>query len=250
MATEIAELPLKAGISLDRRTDSGRIWEEVLSTVLGQDGAQRCYFGHQVENPSMLRLFVDWDSIDAHKKFTKDPAYGPFVKSLLTLLDGGPKLFHVELKPHPSPGLANSTAPVTEVFTAKFPSSISSSQKDEYAKNAEKFLEFLKTKQGFTGASSGWSDEIVDDAKLFVGVIGWTSVDAHMDLRNSQEFKDNVHLIRSEDIKGVEMYHVPLTEIQAGFGAEERGDAPAQDVQDEVLNPQAGPKNPPKTSSQ
>lgn len=250
MATEIAVLRLKTGVSLDPNSDAGSIWQDTVNTVMSQDGAQRCYWGQQVESPAILTFFVDWDSVDSHIKFTKDSSYGPFLKKLGTILDSSPNPYHVKFNPHPSPALANSTSPVTEVFTAQFPASISSSKQDEYVKNMEKLLEALKDAPGRTGTSAGWSEEVVNDSKLFVGVIGWTSIDAHNEMRATQAFKDNAHLLRTDDVKEWGLYHVSLTEIQGGFGAEERGGVPAQDVQEEVLNPQAGTKNPPKTGSQ
>jgi quinol monooxygenase YgiN len=68
--TEIAYLPLKTGNNpSDAHSPAGSIWQETLRTVLDQEGAQRAYWSLEVENPSMLRLFIDWDSIDHHKKF-------------------------------------------------------------------------------------------------------------------------------------------------------------------------------------
>lgn len=34
---------------------------------------QSLYFGHEVEDPTMLRMFINWGSIDDHKNFMKDP---------------------------------------------------------------------------------------------------------------------------------------------------------------------------------
>jgi hypothetical protein len=67
---EIAYLPLKTGNNpADANSPAGSIWKDTLSTVLEQDGVQRAYWSLEVENPSMLRLFVDWNSIEHHKKF-------------------------------------------------------------------------------------------------------------------------------------------------------------------------------------
>ena len=72
-ATEIAILPLKAGTNLEDATSSaGTIWQELMNTVLGQDGCQCARFGVEVENPTQPHLFTDWDSVDLHKKFIAD----------------------------------------------------------------------------------------------------------------------------------------------------------------------------------
>ena len=70
--TEIAYLPLKPGSNpseADSPADS--IWKDALNTVKAQPGFQRAYWSLEVENPSILRLFVDWDSIDDHETSVK-----------------------------------------------------------------------------------------------------------------------------------------------------------------------------------
>jgi len=70
MATEIAIFKIKEGdLPNDLNTSAGKIFQECINTVLEQPGAQRAYWGIEVENPTNARLFIDWDSVDAHKKF-------------------------------------------------------------------------------------------------------------------------------------------------------------------------------------
>lgn len=68
--TAVIYLPLKTGADpADASSIAASIWQDTLNAVLKQEGAQRAYWSREVENPSMLRLFVDWDSIDHQKKF-------------------------------------------------------------------------------------------------------------------------------------------------------------------------------------
>jgi len=68
--TELAKLPLKAGTDVsDPNTTAGTVWQDTLNEVLSQDGAQRAYWGTQVESPNILMLYIDWQTLDAHKKF-------------------------------------------------------------------------------------------------------------------------------------------------------------------------------------
>ena len=72
MATEIAILPLKDGkIPDDANSQPGQALKETLNTLTEQKGFQRAYWGREVENPNVLRLFVDWDTIDDHLSFRK-----------------------------------------------------------------------------------------------------------------------------------------------------------------------------------
>lgn len=68
--TEVVFLPLQDGkIPDDRKSAAGQVHDEILGTLLSQPGVQRVYWGREVENPKMLRWFVDWDDIEDHKKF-------------------------------------------------------------------------------------------------------------------------------------------------------------------------------------
>ena len=70
--TEIVYVALKPGSNLSEAdSPAGSVWKDSLNTVKAQPGFQRAYWSLEVENPSILRLFVDWDSIDAHEKFEK-----------------------------------------------------------------------------------------------------------------------------------------------------------------------------------
>lgn len=89
-------------------------------------------------------------------------------------------------------------------------------------------------------------------AKVYTAFIGWQSVQHHLDFRGHEEFKANIHLLRqAKDLVAMEVYHAKFLEVQGPgpLSGEERG-ADALNVQEEVLNPQDAPKNPPKTGSQ
>lgn len=72
MATEIAAFNLKDGKRPDdANSAAGQVLRDTLDTLTQQKGFQRAYWGREVENPDRFRLFVDWDSVDAHMDFTK-----------------------------------------------------------------------------------------------------------------------------------------------------------------------------------
>lgn len=256
--TEIALLPFKAGVDVnDPNTPSGTVWQECATTILGQPGAQRLYFGHEKENPTNFWLFVDWDSYDAHQTFVKSREYPPFMKSLGSLMDSGAQMHHVSFDPHPpSAGLANPVNPVTEILHMYFDKDISEADQN-------KVMEGLKKFPVKNTPSIGWTmDEATTDkveggkAKALVGLIPWQSVDEHHQYRETPEFKENIHLIReAPGIKGLAVAHVEATIVQGdgaaggGLGVDERGAADtAALAQEEVLNPQgAGNSGAPKT---
>lgn len=71
--TEVVSLPLKAGVSLNPNDDTGTIFQDALTTLLDQPGVQRVCWGTEIETPSSLRLFVDWDAVASHEQFQKAP---------------------------------------------------------------------------------------------------------------------------------------------------------------------------------
>ncbi len=72
MATEIAVFPLKEGMRPDdANSQPGQVLKDTLNTLTEQKGFQRAYWGREVENPDVFRLFVDWNSVDDHIAFTK-----------------------------------------------------------------------------------------------------------------------------------------------------------------------------------
>ena len=69
MATEIALLPLKKGMSEDPNGPGGQAWKDAVNILIQQKGIQRAFWGTGVETPDMMRLFVDWDNTEGHKLF-------------------------------------------------------------------------------------------------------------------------------------------------------------------------------------
>lgn len=58
-ATELATLPLASGAAIeDADSPAGKVWQSTIDTVSQQDGFQRLYWGREVENQSVLQLFI------------------------------------------------------------------------------------------------------------------------------------------------------------------------------------------------
>jgi len=222
-ATEVASLPMKEGQDTDDFSSaSGQKFKELLDTVASQPGCQRIHYGRAVENPSMLNLFIDWDSIDAHKNFIASPQYTPFFAAIGSMLGGSPHLCHVHFDQSPSPALSGGSPIKTEFITVLFPKDYSSADQEKYHSDILEFRDKVaETAEGFLGAYGGWAEEELDDpkdsekSKAYVMLIGWTSVEAHMKYRETQSFKDNIHLLRGgKDLKNATVCHVAAKEFQ------------------------------------
>lgn len=144
------------------------------------------------------------------------PYYGPCIDHLVTLADGDLTVWHANFAAHaPSASLlAGFAAPATEVVGFYFSASVSDSEKSSFESNLDKFVKVMEEKaKGYRGAIGGWvieeveHPEIEGKAKLWQTMARWDSVEAHMAFRETDDFKNNVHLLRPEFIKAVTMHH-------------------------------------------
>lgn len=237
-ATEIGSFSLVPNSNVDdESSDASEVIKSSITTVSGQEGFQAAYYGRYVEREDMLQLVVgmapchnlshlrlqryhvsstwtdhavDWASLEAHETFMKSGTFQPFLKHIQSISTGPPDLFHVHFE---TPFSLPSSAPVTELVTLYFEDSYNP---DDFADNWKKFSETAaKNAEGIRSMASGWS---IDDVKhkslgegvkgkAFVAGIGWTSVKAHMDYRETEAFKDSVKFLR-DGPKGIEMHHV------------------------------------------
>lgn len=149
--------------------------------------------------------------MDAHKKFSASSAYGPFAKHLMTIVDGSLTMHHANFTPHPPTAALGTASPVTEVLTAYF-----EKEDDGFDAKVKQLVKAIsENSEGFKGASGGWVIEDVEyegkKGKAYVGLLGWESVDAHMAFRETQAFKDNIHLVRKDPL-GLEVHHTVFVE--------------------------------------
>ncbi|KAK5192463.1 hypothetical protein LTR99_009784 [Exophiala xenobiotica] len=257
--TEIAFLPLQEGKFPDDRTSvPGQVHVDVLDILLSQPGCQRCYWGRQVEDRNLLRWFVDWDNIDSHKKFMNSALYKPFLDRFRLILGGPTNLYHAQFTPHPpTAALSDTTSPTTEIVTMWFPTSYSEEDKKKVVDDAKALVAVVeKEAKTYRASAGGWVEEDIDipgtdeKGKAYVLLIGWTSVEAHMEFRETNAFKENIHYLRdAKDLKKLEAVHASMTEVTGGAAGVGDVSDVQPDIQGEVLNPQSGSKNPPKTKS-
>ena len=169
----------------------------------------------------ILCAWLDWDSVDAHKKFMADPSYGPFLKRFASALDGKATIFHVNLDPHPpAPAVSHTFSPVTECFTSFFDPSISESEQADYDAVVRKLLKDSADSQGRPKAlAAGWIMEEIEKTegegktKAHIAFIGWESVDDHMAAKEAPQWKENITKVReAPKVKGFEVHHVKFQE--------------------------------------
>ena len=148
------------------------------------------------------------------------PYYGPFCEHLLSIVDGEMNIFHTRMSPHPPSVALSGTSTVTEVVMHYFAADLSESNQSSFESDLRTFVQVLEEKAvGFTGFAGGWvveeqqHEKVEGKAKMWQTCLGWPNVDAHMAFRETQDFKDNVHLMKPDFTKATTMHHVALKEV-------------------------------------
>lgn len=82
---------------------------------------------------------------------------------------------------------------------------------DEFARVA------AENAKGIVGSAGAWAEEddvehaslkdVGGKGRVFLALIGWENVDAHMAYRETQSFKDSIVKLRAL-VSGIEMHHV------------------------------------------
>ncbi|OQO01726.1 hypothetical protein B0A48_12763 [Cryoendolithus antarcticus] len=226
---EVVVFPLAEGADIgDPDSNAAKVLSENIDLIKQQPGAQGVHFGLQIENSSLLQLFIStstasilraaftdhlkvWESIDAHKKFQGSESYGPFQKKFGQILASKPTIVHVDFEPYSSVATALG-APCTEVASFYF----NGTPPKSYVSDALKIEPVLKQHAaGYIGGALGVSYEELerDGVKGQVGVLvlGWESKAKHMEFRETSAFRENIGMLRGES-KGIEMHHVQFME--------------------------------------
>ena len=74
MVTEMVTFSLKADANLsDPTSPASKLVVNFLVAELTAHRAHNAYYGQYIEKPETGILFVNWDSLEAHKKFMSSP---------------------------------------------------------------------------------------------------------------------------------------------------------------------------------
>ncbi|KAF4453679.1 hypothetical protein F53441_3688 [Fusarium austroafricanum] len=205
--TEFSFVGLNEGVNVFDESAAAKTYQNVLDTALKQPGARRVYTGVEIENPSTLWLFLDWDTLEDHENYPKTSDHPAVIESLKPLVDFNKSINkHVTLTPFPPEDvLDKNRSPVTEVLLAFFPSDYDVASRATATRRLEQFTGLaLKSSPDWRGISYGWSVENDvpirgDEGKtgcMLAAFIGWPSVEAHQKFRETEDFKENIGLLR------------------------------------------------------
>lgn len=168
------------------------------------------------------------------------------------------QLSHAHFTPHPaSQALSDHVSPVTEITVVIFSSGISEADQKKVADAFEQqCVNISKTSDKYTASAGGLFVEELpvpgtsEKGKAYIGLVGWQSMEDHMQWRSTSAHQENVRLMKQfdEHIKHVDVKHYSGTQINpGGGGVADASGSSLPTAQEEVLNPQGSAKNPPKT---
>lgn len=219
--TEIAVLHLKTGV------DPEVAAQKVAALVLQQPGALCARHSTKHEDREQLALFIDWDSLSAHKTFMGTPAYEPFLEDIGELIRASPAIYHVPFVPFPPTVLNNKggqgKTAVAEVVYGFFPVDLDIAQEQEILTHVQQFIDESQAAKpkGFSGESAhGFVLEDMDfkgeQSRALMLILGWDSVESHMAYRDTKDFARTIPLLRTlPGLKGMQMWHVSNSEAHS-----------------------------------
>lgn len=169
-------------------------------------------------------------------------------------------MYHTTYSPHPADSaLSDHVSPATEILTVYFPADYSESDSSKFVSDIKQLISVIEQNANtYKASAGGWVEEQLtipgtsEKAKVYAALIGWTSMEDHLAFRETQAFKDNIHLLRkAKDLKHITVVHYSGTQVNKGAGGVgDLSDGGMPGVQGEILNPQAGgQKAPPKTAA-
>lgn len=207
--TEILILKLKDSSEiLEGSGTAARTWRNAVDELLTPDGARCVHWGTVLENPSWVRVFIEWDSLEHCMRFHPTDAFASFAEKTMTVFSDKILVAHAQLEDFEATARDAFNAPATELLSIFFPADYTDIQAEVFEAGMRRFLQHLMPEaKAARGAAGGWVTEVLPpdltwpstDRKTYFLCIGWESVEDHMKVRSTQAFKDNIHLIRGAD---------------------------------------------------
>ncbi|GJC87683.1 hypothetical protein ColLi_10521 [Colletotrichum liriopes] len=205
--TELGCCGVKPGLSImDEKTPEGQTYLGVYKTLIGSPGGpHRMYLSVDLDEPSMVYGFFDWDSLEHHENFAK--TFGEDIQpDLAKVLTHGEFIKHITATPSLPDALKS---PVTDVFLVYYPSDTSAAEKATASTGLQTILN-----RGFgqhpnvAAISYGWG--VQDDfpvhgkdggkvGSAFSAFVGWSSVEANTEFREA-----GAHNTIQESIRGLD----------------------------------------------
>jgi len=179
-------LPTVEIISFDSskqyQDDPAKTFGDLVELLKTAKGLISTYHAPQVEDNGKGYLVIQWKSYEDHKVIMDSPTYDVDViaKLLPVLASVSPpslKMVHVEFDKDPTKAFES---PVTEFVVV----TMKPECKDKTGELKDLLTSFIKDLDTKIALAAAWG-QAREDEDLFVAILGWESVEAHMAVRNS-----------------------------------------------------------------
>jgi len=220
MTTQIIILPLSSPPDFTSSTPSPTTTTLLthLKTILSTTGIQSIHYGTAIENPSLLLIFLEWDSSKNFETFINSSSYAHF--STLSPPTSPPKTIHIPISPTAAFSPSNPKIGATELVLFYFKEDIKEEEIKDVMGNVDKMRPVMERSECFE-VFDGWSEESIPipanpdtKGRVFVNIVAWESVEAHGKFAESDDFKANIHhLLGIQGILGNEMWHTKLFKV-------------------------------------
>ncbi|TGO43655.1 hypothetical protein BCON_1192g00010 [Botryotinia convoluta] len=218
MSTEIAVIRLRSAIELDHPFfDNDGEFKAILRDISSAAEFTRGFWGIEDEDKTLLRVFVNWGPA------REDEDNDSISKSLNNLKDvESVDIYHVNFLPSlPTkpldPEISGNTMVETIYFDRDFPHA------DGWVSNFSQKVHNILSLRGhqFKAASGGWTRQKAvapgtkDECSVWFAIVGWPSMQAHLEWRDSPEHHENTMLLEQykDWWKGLVRVHSSMHEI-------------------------------------
>ena len=162
----------------------------------------------------------DWESDDKRNAWQTNSAYGPATKDIASILTDKGELYEVDFASHEE-SLKAFSAPITELVRFYFEGDAPETYFDDFRKAGEKLRE--DGVRGIVATAAGITIEDHEHdgvkGKVAIVVVGWESLEHHMEFLKSQTMQDTSTLLRSSS-KAIKFNHVNFTLKGQGAAAQ------------------------------
>ncbi|KIW00372.1 uncharacterized protein PV09_08083 [Verruconis gallopava] len=219
VSTEFATVRLKPGTDVKSEGKGKEIVDLVCETVSRQEGCLFVASGVTVEDPEVWEMVVEWRDIADHKRFQTNEAYGPFMEKARTVVSEEPGSLVINHADLTTPISDVTSAPVVEVLL--FYAAPDAGRDDELVAAVRELVDAgLKNGAAVTNVAAGWVVEPLEWPEKFEGkakayrvVIGWESVEKHMEYRETDSFKQTIPAVRA-CVLATDMHHTVFNKYE------------------------------------
>ncbi|KAH2990101.1 hypothetical protein KXW58_003316 [Aspergillus fumigatus] len=207
--TEFVIFKLKSSVKPeDHSNEEGASLCKIFSATKQQSGHQSSAWGRTVEDENVVVWAVVWE--DSHGKCQAD-LLAPYLEPNSKVLS-----FYTTLNPSPSETETFTTNQVTELATLTFPSSLNPEEHKKLNSDLINLRVALTEKLDENRGTFQHPKSPSGEAFVYLLVVGWESVDAHMAARETKEFEESIKPIREKmlpALEGLGMKHVSFKKI-------------------------------------